>query len=81
MFGKKINQLWLPLTGIRFEITYISASIHDSNEIPTAIPMFSRSVQRPNYSEDCQMCGLGINQRWLPLTGSRYEIKYIFTFI
>jgi len=25
------------------EITYISASIHDSNEITTAIPMFSRS--------------------------------------
>jgi len=26
-----------------YEITFISASIHDSNEIPTAIPMFSRS--------------------------------------
>ena len=25
------------------DITYISACIHDSNEIPTAIPMFSGS--------------------------------------
>jgi len=40
---KKVNQRRLPLTGSRYEITYISASIHDSNEIPTAIPMFLRS--------------------------------------
>jgi len=38
---KKRNQRWLPLTGSRYEITYISACIHNSNEIPTAIPMFS----------------------------------------
>jgi len=43
MFGSVRNQRWLPLTGSRYEITQISASIHDRNEIPTAIPMFSRS--------------------------------------
>jgi len=43
MFGKsqRRNQRWLTLTGSRCEITFISASIHDSNEIPTVIPMFS----------------------------------------
>jgi len=43
MFGKRRNQRWLTLTGGRYEITYISASIHDINEIPTAVPMFSTS--------------------------------------
>jgi len=35
--------VWLTITGSRYEITYISASTHDINEILTAIPMFSRS--------------------------------------
>ena len=35
------NSKWRPLTGSRFEIRYISARIHDSNEIPTAMHMFS----------------------------------------
>jgi len=39
--GDKLK--WLPISGSRYEITHISASIHDRNEIPTAIPMFSRS--------------------------------------
>jgi len=30
-------------SGCRYEITYISACTHDSNKIPTAIPMFSMS--------------------------------------
>ena len=34
------NSKWRPLTESRFEIRYIPARIHDSNEIPTAIPMF-----------------------------------------
>ena len=37
------NQRWRPLTGSRNDITYISASIHDSNEISTAMPVFSGS--------------------------------------
>ena len=36
------NQRWRPLTGSSSEITYISARMHDSNEIPTATLMFSR---------------------------------------
>jgi len=31
-----------PLTGNRYEITYISVHTHDSNEISTATPTFSR---------------------------------------
>jgi len=37
------NQIWRPLTGSRLEIMYISAHIHDSNEIPTATPLFPGS--------------------------------------
>jgi len=42
MFGKRINERWLTFAGSEYEITYISASIHDINEILTA-PMFSTS--------------------------------------
>jgi len=38
-----VYQRWRPLTGCRYEITYISARIHDSNEISTSTPTFSRS--------------------------------------
>jgi len=31
-----VYQRWRPLTGSRYEITYISAHIHDSNEVSTA---------------------------------------------
>ena len=34
------NQRWRPFTGSRNDITYISACVHDSNEILTTIPMF-----------------------------------------
>ena len=37
------NQRRRPLTGSRYDITYISDSIHDSNEIVTAILMLSGS--------------------------------------
>jgi len=43
MFGKRRNQRWLTLTGSWNGITYISAFVHDINEIPTAVPMFSTS--------------------------------------
>jgi len=33
--GHVVNQRWRPLTGSRLEITFISARMHDSNEIPT----------------------------------------------
>ena len=37
------NQRWRPLTGSRKDITHISAYIHGSNKLLTAIPMFSGS--------------------------------------
>jgi len=33
-----VYQRWRPLTGSRYEITYISARVHDFNEISTATP-------------------------------------------
>ena len=41
-----VNQRWWPLTGSRYVITHISACIHYSNEISTAVPMFSGSDNR-----------------------------------
>jgi len=38
-----VYQRWRPLTGSRYAVTYISARIHDSIEISTATPTFSRS--------------------------------------
>ena len=43
MYVCVVNQRWWPLTGSRYDTTYISASIYDSNKIPTAIPMFPES--------------------------------------
>jgi len=40
MSGDVEKQRCWPLTGCGKEITYISARIHDNNEIPTATPMF-----------------------------------------
>ena len=43
-----VYQRWRLLTGSRNDITYISASKHDSNEIPEAILMFlgSKNTER-----------------------------------
>jgi len=38
-----VYQRWRPLTASRYEITHISARIHDGNEISTATPTFLRS--------------------------------------
>jgi len=67
-----INQIWRTLTGSRWDITYISARIHN-NEIPAATPMFPGSDNR--YDQLGMLCvamsGYIIKQRWRPLTGSR----------
>jgi len=34
-----------------------SVTMHNSNEIATAIPMFLRSGDTANYPEECQMWG------------------------
>ena len=41
MSGYVENKRWWPFTGSRNLITYISASIHESNEISSAILIFS----------------------------------------
>jgi len=43
MSGYVVNKKWRLLTGSRYKLTYISARTHDSNEISTADPTFSRS--------------------------------------
>ena len=32
------NRRWRPLTGRKYDITFISARVHDGNANPTAIP-------------------------------------------
>jgi len=41
--GSVRNLRWRPVAGSGHKITFISAYMRDSNEIPTAIPMFSMS--------------------------------------
>jgi len=43
MSGYVVNQRWRLLTGSRYEITYILARTHDSNDISMATTTFSRS--------------------------------------
>jgi len=67
MSGYVVNQSWRPLIGSRYEITYISARTHDSNEISTATLTFSRSsnsVELVPILPDVN--GVG-NPRWPPL--------------
>ena len=51
MSGYVEKQKWRPLTGSINDITYISASIHDGNEIPTAITMFLGSGNKTITSQ------------------------------
>ena len=64
------NQRWPPKIGSRYGITHISACIHNSSYIPSAMPMFSGSDKRLDYCEDCPKCGFVRNQRWRILTYS-----------
>ena len=51
--------------------TYISAFIHDSNTISTAIPMYSGSSNTERLMGiPSDVCNVGI-QRWRPITGNR----------
>ena len=59
MSGYIENRRWRWMTGSRNNITYISASIHDSNEIPTVIPMFSGSgyaIRQLQRLPDVRIC-------------------------
>ena len=45
---------WRPITGSRYDITLISAGIHNCNAIPTATPMFLGSGDTTiDYRGDC----------------------------
>ena len=57
--------------------TRISAYIHDSNNIPTAMPCFRDQETRRNKWEYCLMSGYVVNQRWRSLIGSILEITHI----
>ena len=50
MSGFAGNIRWRPITGNKYDITFISASIHDSNEIPTAMHMFPWSSHETRLS-------------------------------
>jgi len=57
-------QRWRLVTRCGYEITHISACMHDSNEIPTAIPIY--------HDCTCANTALGyvVYQRWRLVTGS-----------
>jgi len=69
------NQRWRPLTGSGYEITYISACVRVSNEIPTTI----FSVKQHNWTDQNTAVSRGwvSNKRWQSVTGSGYGISYI----
>ena len=62
-------------SGSRNKITFISASIHDSNKISTAIPILSRSGNTKRLVGI--LSDVRINRRWRPVPGSRNEITYV----
>jgi len=72
MSGRVGNKIWRPLTGSGLEITHISAHIYDSNEIPTATPMFPESANRYRllgmlyYILICRKAKMAaINRKWI----------------
>jgi len=78
--GWVIYERWRTVTGSGYEITYISACMRNSNEIPTAIPMFSMSSNMHNWTDpNIAVCRGGCmnNQRWRSITGNGYGITYI----
>jgi len=77
MFGSVGNQRWLPITGSRYKLSHISASIHDRNEIPTAILMFSRSGNMTRVLTRMTDVRISRKSKMLPLTGSGYKISHI----
>jgi len=61
--------------------TCIFGCVRNGNEIPTAMPMFSRSGNTTEVLQSMPDVRIGDNQRWLPITGSRYEITHISAYI
>jgi len=67
-------------TGSRNEIMYISPSIHDSHEIPTAIgepKCFRDQTTWLNYCGDIPACEFVRNQRWRHMTGSTSDTTHV----
>ena len=61
-----VEKRWRPLTRNRNNITYISACIHDSNAIPTAILMLWGQATWLDNSRDCPTLFHVYFQLWLP---------------
>jgi len=60
---------------------YLSLYTHDSNEIPTAISMFSMSSNTTGLIYKLPFVGWVRNKKWRPETGSGYGITYIWVCI
>jgi len=93
MYEWGIIQRWLPLTGSCCEITHILASIHNRNEIPTAIPVFStsgntirliRKMLNVRKGKKSKLAAKGRDKfdyvkRFFPFKVCKYDSTYIFT--
>ena len=74
------NLRWRTVIGSSKDITTISACMHDSNEIPNAIPMFLGSdCTTIGYCGDSRTCKLVGNQQLRPVTGSLQRNSNGFT--
>jgi len=71
MSGYVVKQTGWPLTGSRWDITYITARIYDSNEIPMAIPMCPGSGNVEKLLRIQSYVRAYWKSKMWPLTGSR----------
>ena len=75
-----MNQRWRPVSGSRCDITCISAGMHESNRIPTAIVAivcFRGQATWLCWGKLGSVSNCTWNQRWWPVTESGYDITYI----
>jgi len=70
--------MW-PVTGSICGITHISDCTQESNEIPTAIHMFSNKKTWLDWCEYCSMSDGMRNQSWRSVTGSGCGITHVST--
>jgi hypothetical protein len=62
--GNVENLEWWSVTGSKKNVTFLSASIHDSNGTPMAIPMFSGLSNKTRLLYGLPEMWISINQRW-----------------
>ena len=72
------NQRWRPVAGSRSGITHLHQLVCViSTKFQRLYLCFRGRATRLDYSRDCPICGFVRNQRWRPVTGSRYQITLI----